>query len=246
MKKSLLLIGLLFLFSECRKDDDGVSVPIPDPPATTCADIFDLSRGLLLHYPLDGDGMEVIENNCSGVAVGATPVSDRHGKTGMALYFDPNDYVRACNETLASFGGTENYTFSAWVKIENNEVGGVVISKLNSGVFAGWQLWVREMKLGSYREVPPYSLTTTVTVPMGEFAHIAASFDGENLNLYINGELEASQYFAPHKDDVQTPIIIGGYHRLNEVVPDFEGIIDDVRVYDRALDELEIACLAQT
>ena len=239
MKKILLFAGMLVSFSQCQKEST-------TPPSTSCADVFDLTRGLLLHYPLDGDGTEVMEGNCSGVVVGATPRPDRHGENNKAMYFAGEDYIRACNETTASFGQVQPYTFSAWVKLEANEAGGVVISKSNSGVFAGWQLFVREQKVGSYREVTPYLMTTTASIPLGEFVHITASYDGEYLNLYIDGELASSETFAPHKDDQTTPIIIGGDHRLNEIRPDFEGTIDEIRIYKRALDELEIACLANS
>ena len=79
------------------------------------------------------------------------------------------------------------------------------------------------------------------TLPANNTYHIAGSYDGTNLNLYINGELEETNAFSGSIDDDSLPLIIGaddsGYY--------FNGILDEVRVYNRALDESEIMAMQQ-
>ena len=75
----------------------------------------------------------------------------------------------------------------------------------------------------------------------GVWYHVAASYDGNEHKLYVNGELNDCQAgtFQPHDEE---PIYIG---KKNSDEPRFwfYGVIDDIRIYNRALLEHEISAL---
>ena len=76
------------------------------------------------------------------------------------------------------------------------------------------------------------------SLPINEWSHIAATFDGSLLRIYVNGSEVNSAPGASFISPSNGPLSMGG-HALwsNE---NFAGRIDDVRVYNRALAEAEI------
>jgi len=87
--------------------------------------------------------------------------------------------------------------------------------------------------------------TTTSSNPrgrsgrLGEWYHFAGTFDGKTLRVYINGELEGEkeigQPIAP--SDLELWIGADDYGRPTDFFP---GVIDEVRIYNRALSADEI------
>jgi hypothetical protein len=72
--------------------------------------------------------------------------------------------------------------------------------------------------------------------------HLAASYDGETLRAYRDGVLVASNTAPSGPPDAETkPLLFG---RQASRAQFFAGTIDDVRLYDRALDASDIAALA--
>ena len=64
------------------------------------------------------------------------------------------------------------------------------------------------------------------------------TWDGSVVRIYRNGEQVASHSLAGAAPDSDGPLRIGG----NAIWPEFfKGVIDEVRVYDRALSAAEIA-----
>ena len=75
----------------------------------------------------------------------------------------------------------------------------------------------------------------TAQLPLGTWSHVAATYDGDHLRLFVNGaQVGAAPYTgAP----TSTALWIGG----NAVWAEwFAGPIDEVRVYNRALGAAEI------
>ena len=67
---------------------------------------------------------------------------------------------------------------------------------------------------------------------MNRWSHLAVTYDGATLQLYVNGARVSSRAVTgtiPRSDD---PSWIGGNHPYGEY---FDGLIDEVRVYDRVL-----------
>lgn len=74
--------------------------------------------------------------------------------------------------------------------------------------------------------------------------HVAGSYDGVTLRLFLNGALVASAPRACAFTQDTRPVYIGASREENNLWSSFNGLIDEVRLYDRALDVEEIAALA--
>ena len=70
------------------------------------------------------------------------------------------------------------------------------------------------------------------TLPVGRWTSVALTYDGATQRLYINGRAVASHAASGRIQAPRNPLWIGGNHPYGE---HFDGLIDEVRVYDRAL-----------
>ena len=77
----------------------------------------------------------------------------------------------------------------------------------------------------------------TTPSPIGAWTHIALTYDGSMLRLYVNGVQAATLAASGTIQASSSPLWIGGNQPYGEY---FNGLIDDVRVYNRALSDAEI------
>jgi len=77
----------------------------------------------------------------------------------------------------------------------------------------------------------------TTAVPVNRWTHVALTYDGATLRLYVNASQLASRGTTGSIQTPGSPLWIGGNRPYGEY---FSGLIDEVRVYDRALRRDEI------
>ena len=75
------------------------------------------------------------------------------------------------------------------------------------------------------------------TLPTNTWSHLAGTYDGTTLRLYVNGVQVASAAYSGTIGTSSGPLRIGGNSLWGEY---FQGAIDEVRIYNRALTALEI------
>src|SRR5206468_2316498 len=81
------------------------------------------------------------------------------------------------------------------------------------------------------------ALNGTAAVPTGVWTHLAASYDGTTLRLYVNGAQVSQSAVSGSIAASSSPLRIGGNAIWGEY---FTGLIDEVRVYNRALSAAEL------
>ncbi len=162
------------------------------------------------------------------------------GRHGSALEFDGGSYleVRGSRENL-SFGGAAPFSIVAWVK---NQGGGTIVSKFNGGIVGAYILSIGGGGLVTFhREVAPWSYSGSRALPSNEFGHVAVTYDGDVMRIYVNGDLDAEQDRGPQNTDTVTPVLIGA--QLTGGTPSgfFMGVLDEVALFDVALTAAEIS-----
>jgi len=205
-------------------------------------------NGLVLYLELDnasGDAIDVSGNGNDGTIAGATRTL---GKKGRALDFDgSNDYI-TCG-TVASLKVTQ-WTILLWVKpdgyIAPGNEGAKVVCRSDA---SNYDLWFNisdtgKLETGFKASIGGYKSTVSrAGVSLGEWTFIASMFDGTYLKLYRNSirlpTVTTPDYsaFTPNTSDI--PFWIG---RLFNIYG-FDGIMDEIMVYNRALSEAEIVKL---
>jgi hypothetical protein len=180
----------------------------------------------------DGSG-----NNLTGTIAGATWTTA--GKNGNALSFDgANDMVSVADNAVLD---ATRVTLMAWVRPTTLGNWRTAILKESTNGLA-YALYAEDnvsrpaayVNLGANdREAKG-----TAKLAVDTWTHIAMTFDGAALRVYVNGALVRTQNFSGNIITTNSPLRIGGNAIWNDEF--FAGQIDDVRVYNRALSLAEV------
>ena len=161
------------------------------------------------------------------------------GKYGSALFFDgADDNVRI--DDAPTLDLTNGMTLSAWVKPQSLVNWDTVMLKENGTTLSyalygntGSNVPSAEAHIGgTLRSAPGGG-----QIPLDAWTHLAATYDGATLKVFVNGAEAGSNAHVGGISTSTGPLRIGG----NTIWPEwFHGYIDDVRVYQRALNATEI------
>ncbi|KAK3248533.1 hypothetical protein CYMTET_42004 [Cymbomonas tetramitiformis] len=155
-----------------------------------------------------------------------------------ALVFDGSNYVAVPDDDQLDIPGFD-YTLEAWVWPIDPFDAGRIISKESPYVGHGYWLAIQDMKVetglyvggDAYREI-----RSEVEVAPNTWSHIAATYDGNTLILYINGEMVQSKKWDTKMDfkENSQKVIIG---------KGFTGAVDEVRITAETKSQVMIAMM---
>lgn len=211
--------------------------PVPTPGPETL-------RG---HWKLD-DGSGTVAADSSGYGHDGTVKNGAVWTTGPqegALYFDgTNDYVEIPYSpdlnnpvfSVALWARVEGGSGSYRAAIASRDVAGTPIHGylIYAGSDNKWQFWIGD-GVSNYQKVTGTAVTT-------DWIHLTATYDGSTMKFYNNGILVSSKSVS-YQVNTQRPLRIGAGNTEGNPGFFFNGCIDDVRFYDRALSESEIQAL---
>lgn len=175
-----------------------------------------------------------------GTVNGATLVSAGLEQLGNALSFDGvNDYVDVVDSS--SLNPTAAIALEAWV---NPTALGTAwfVSKRVAGFGSpayildtgGTGIPATSVIIGGVTK----SASATNPLAVGAWTHLVGMYDGTNVKLYVNGVLIATTAATGPIDTVAASVNIGAYSNGSSYY--FNGLIDEVRIYERALSVTEI------
>ncbi|UCF17711.1 MAG: LamG domain-containing protein, partial [Phycisphaerales bacterium] len=164
------------------------------------------------------------------------------GILGGAMDFDGDgDFVDCGNSALLDITG--DITVACWIKVDQFDKSWQAI------VTHGDNSW-RVHRSGSSNNIAwgtsglsPTDLTGTVNVNDAEWHHVAGVYNGAQKLLYIDGALDASSDSTGNINSSNFNVNIGENNDATGRF--FDGLIDEVRVYNRALTGVEIAMLVE-
>jgi hypothetical protein len=200
-------------------------------------------RPAVAAYPFDAGSGEVA-TDAAGEHDGTLegPEWFAKGKFGSALHFDgTNDLVSVPDSNELDL--TDQFTLEAWVRPDVANKWSAVITKERGVKAVSYQMHAEGEKSAPVAYVGNSTGTYGVTagtspIPVHVWSHLAMTYDGAKLRYYVNGVLKGT---ANGADPGASPdqLLIGGDISWGEEDA-FKGLIDEVRIYDRALEEAEI------
>ena len=162
------------------------------------------------------------------------------GRTGVGLNFDgTNDYIDCGNGASLHSGGS--FAISAWVK--TNSISAIVgIARKGEAVAGTYFLWVNAdytLSIYFYDDTSTArNLVSTGKISVGEYSHVVGTYDdGNELRIYINGIEETTSETHTRPGAALTDLFVGSLHDGSN---SFNGTIDQVRIYSRALTAKEV------
>jgi hypothetical protein len=199
-----------------------------------------VSKTPIAYWPLDeAAGTTANDAIGSNLCTNNGATNNQSGRVGKAYDFEESekDYLD-CGSGLQLSGNTA--TFAAWVKPESFRSGSgansrnVILTDTNGSIIFGLQD-TGKLTLLLYTGTAYKTFQFGDILPIGSWSHVAAVMDGTNVYLYVNGILVKSGGWTANFTTLGN-LSIGGAR----AVRNFDGLIDDVRVYNRGLSSAEI------
>jgi hypothetical protein len=199
--------------------------------------------GMVSHWLLDeNSGTTAIDfvggNNAS--LNGTAAWAPTEGQVDGAVRLDgPGSYLSIGNES--NFDFTNAMTVACWIKPDTFD------ATWQAFVCKGDNSW-RLHRAGDTNFInfagtglSQLDVTGTIDVNDGQWHHIAGIYDGANLYVYVDGNLDASVASTGQIANTGDPVFIGSNASMSN--REFKGLIDDVCIFNRALTADEIASL---
>jgi hypothetical protein len=211
--------------------------------------------GLVLHYTFDEDSAKVRdlsggENDALWVG---QPVYDA-GVKGKAARFRSKDTYLVASSPELNMNGWDGMTVSLWVLSTGHTLYGHVINRgpLSTDKPGAFELAIGHGYGKGVFVVQNGSTCPTVVagpgnLPLNQWCHIVGTYDGEMMRYYVDGKLEKETRIAasrtPIAEGPDTKLVIGNMSRIPFIGWSdmyFNGLVDEVRIYKRALTEEEV------
>lgn len=239
--------------------DASAEVPVPTQDggdaAAVCGFPIGPTNGLVAYYAFD-DGQGLIAHDCTSNQLDGTFirqdvgawVTGKHG--GAVRLGAPTGCIELGNSPLLKFSSA--LTVSVWVEIATYPTGtnvGYIFAKGQTVSATGYR-WGLEpsvmmgLKLATGTDAGAFSLSGAGPA-LTAWHHLAWTFDTGKTSIYLDGVSAAVSTTAPPSlfDDPTSTLTVG-CHPGSTIYP-FQGVIDEMRVYNRALTQSEITSLVQ-
>ncbi len=180
-------------------------------------------------------------NSRHGTATGTMIVN---GRFNNARSFNGNgDYVHFGSNPIT---GTSPFTLEAWINTTTvNKYSGAVSIGVSASGQSAYIGTVASAQVGTsysigggfYGRNYGSGITTT-----GTWAHVVMTFSGGSsgtVQIYVNGEIKVTDTYTPNLGS--TYIRVGRI--CSDTLYDFNGVVDEVRIYNKALTAVEISDL---
>jgi len=212
----------------------------------------DTSRGLVAYYPFNGNANDESGNNNHATENGAALTADRFGNSEGAYILDGiDDSIDIPDSDIIDFPVDQDFSIVTWLKpsaIQTDLTYGDndIIEKWSGD--GGYPYAIRYRNQASpvngsisvkrYDGDNKPTIISTTTINDNEFHHIVFTKDGSELRLYIDGILDGTITDTTTSVTSNDSECFVGKRGNN--INHFKGIIDEIRIYDRAISEAEI------
>jgi len=224
MKKITIILGIVFLQISLF-----AQIPIDS---------------LKLYLPFNGNAIDASGNGNDGTVNGATLTTDRFGNANSAYYFDGSNSISVSGTESINPSLMSSYTISFWVNINTSTVADPRI------VWAGPQscgldflfrnATTRFLFSNDGCGTITYSNNTNINYNQWYFVSYILDYSlNENL-VYINGNVDGNFTGSIIKPN-STLLTIGNWPQ--DFGGGWNGKIDDIRIYNRALNSTEVSSL---
>jgi len=200
------------------------------------------TNGLVGYWPFNGNANDESLNGNNGTVNGATLFSDRFGKSNSAYLFDGlDDYISISGSS--SLNISNNISICGWYLLKTNTTDALGILDRGPGLDNHGGYYVRFVNkyLQFGISMPYVNNNSQETSVIEKWTFFACTYNNDSVYIYVDNKLTHSSKAGVGNLDKWTdtdPLTIG-----KEWIHHFNGIIDDIRIYNRALDKSEITSL---
>jgi CSLREA domain-containing protein len=222
------------------RDVIGFSVPRPD------------TTGLVSWYRAEGNADDAIDGNNGTLQNGATFAPGRYGQ---AFSFDGSDEFVQVSDA-PNLDGMAQLTVEGWVKFNDLPAGKFQFMMAKGEVSGPGTNSYGIFRAGDSGRLLGFVETTGGLATVGgfdeftdtsSFHHVALTYDGTTVKLFVDGVLTSSAALAGTVLDTPFPVLIG---RRSGAGGDgngdtLNGLVDELTIFNRALSDAEVQAIAK-
>lgn len=200
------------------------------------------------HFNEDGDYSVKLAYDSSGNgnhgSFTGTSLKTTEGRFGNAFVGNGSHTNKVVVPHDKSISPTNSLTIETWINFAESSTKEIITKMNDAGTApASFELFQDGQKISFrlYKASTAYTLTSTTDLALNTWHHVVATWDGVTKKIYINGVLNTQSSLSAPIDATAGVISIGA-HSNNAYL--FNGKIDEVKIYNRALSGPATNCTA--
>lgn len=201
-------------------------------PVTNIYNWYKNSQSIsVLNLPFEINANDYSSNNNDGIIEGAIFTN---GTVGRALEFDGvDDFVNLSRpSSLVNLDTT--LSVEAWVFSDNNTAQHLIFDECEFFATEGYCLLILDNEFRFHVGLAGAPKATAGGIQTGKWYHVVGTYDNSSIKIYVNGTLiNTTSAIGPLNKNGDEDIILG--HNSPSQTNDFDGKIDEFRVYNIAL-----------
>jgi len=215
--------------------------------------LADLNDGLTAYYPFNANANDESGNGNHGTVNGPILTADRLGRAASAYSFDGvNDYISIYDSNLIDFDYNDDFTVALEIKVasiqpDQSNSDNSIIEKWSGGTPYSYVIryinQTGQIYVARHSRPDSYMIVSKKTVNDNQFHHVAFKKEGLNLYLFIDGIQDGTTIDESITTKNKSPLFLG---KRGNNINYFKGVIDELRLYNRALSTSEIKELSGT
>lgn len=203
---------------------------------STAPFVSDANTYLLLNMTNAGIPDAAMMNDLETVGNAQVSTTVKKYGTGSLSFDGTGDYIvsptfSSTNAPSALYSPNGAFTVECWINPTDRSSRSIV------GYGTGSTVWVLQFDGSNHVQfkwantVPTvYTAISTSTISTGAWTHIAATYDGSNIRIFVNGTLEATTATSGTLRSISSPILGVGSWGGSFGDPTYYGYIDDLRI----------------
>jgi len=195
--------------------------------------------GLVADYPFNGDAGDISGYENHGTVYGATLTADRFGNPDAAYAFNGTDqYIEVFPSSSMNTAEMDGFSVSLWCKLNEVDDQETYLNVNNKSDGNDFDIRPQDGKISFINNDGGLFLQDSQEVAAHEWYHIVVVMDygSDSSFLYVNSQLVSIDTTGPVIPE--GPYFSYGKHTINPWY--INGALDDIKVYNRALNEEEI------
>jgi hypothetical protein len=207
------------------------------------------------YYPFNGNANDESGNANHAMVNGASLTTDRNGSANKAFDFNGgSSWLKASDHSVLDFGNGD-FSLTSLINVRAINSGRIVSAgyTANDGIwglgFGSNLAWGSGIRInyfvysgGAYRD---FNSTAITNYTVGQWAFVGVTKSGNMLTFYFNGQ-PAGTATIPYPSNSNSYLSIGSRQLgANSQIEFFNGKIDEVRIYRRALSAVEMQQMAR-
>ena len=244
------LITLLALqYTGCGRTDGGTASDknqtndvLTPGKAINAIDCVQEPPGIVSWWPGDQHADDIRGSNDGALINGVTYSS---GIVDLAFSFDA-DFVEVSDAVDLRI--SNEITIDAWIRPTTSQQTGGIVTKFGTGPATGYGLFFRGDQNGVVdgfigKDNSFVRVRSNESIPLNQYTHIAMTYDGTRMKVFIDGGPAGSTATTGVIDQNNVRLTIGARDNDGTMQEFFQGQIDELAIYNRALLNGEIAAI---